>query len=215
MKAIIISFSILALFTCGCVEQSGMGQTNYAAMQEARQQSDRDLCTKIIKDFSDNTARINANLIQCELSGDPRGMVQAFNELDALNRDLFTRKNTPTMCKNEVEQMCNSAMENQIIILNTKISNINVFGKKPSHQESMLLVKTWMKYTLKDPDSAKIEIGAPYKSTCLPSGINQLLFCWSVPVDVNGKNSYGAYTGYKRYYFSIYNGKILDVIYKE
>ncbi len=76
------------------------------------------------------------------------------------------------------------------------------YGEYPTNYER--IVKEFMVECLKDPDSAQYKFKAPYKGyVCKPpiqgGGVDK--FGWLVDVQVNAKNSYGGYTGYKRYLF--------------
>ncbi len=53
--------------------------------------------------------------------------------------------------------------------------------------------------TLKDPYSAQVEIGRPSLGQC-QRGIYGTFHGWVVPVTVNAKNGFGAYTGYQTTY---------------
>lgn len=65
-------------------------------------------------------------------------------------------------------------------------------------------IHRWFRYKLKDYGSAKLEFGQPirgYGSESLLRGGGIAWAGYYVTVNVNGKNSWGAYTGFKPYYF--------------
>lgn len=68
-------------------------------------------------------------------------------------------------------------------------------------------IQALMETRLKDPDSAKYKFLAPRKSYTESTRH----FGYVVPVEVNAKNSYGGYTGYKPHYFAYYQGSFKDV----
>jgi len=62
-------------------------------------------------------------------------------------------------------------------------------------------VRNYLNKTLKDPYSIKdLNIGEPQFGHC-SMGIFGQYYGWRVPVEYNAKNSFGAYTGLKQYYF--------------
>ena len=59
------------------------------------------------------------------------------------------------------------------------------------------------KYLLKDPESARYEIGLPYRAYLkepLIRGGGLAWSGWAVDVGVNAKNSFGGYTGFHSYH---------------
>ncbi|MCX8650990.1 hypothetical protein J3U21_11655 [Gilliamella sp. B2776] len=60
------------------------------------------------------------------------------------------------------------------------------------------LIRNFFATSLKDPDSAKFVF---YKPVRAYSASTKTVF-WMVQVDVNAKNSYGGYTGYKPFIFA-------------
>ena len=65
-------------------------------------------------------------------------------------------------------------------------------GALPSNYQDQIMAK--LQAGLKDPESARISIGSPYLSSCR-RGVYGTFHGWAVPVTVNAKNSFGAYTG--------------------
>lgn len=68
--------------------------------------------------------------------------------------------------------------------------------KLPDNYKS--LIKNYFIRALKDPDSAKYIF---YKPVRAYTASTKIVF-WMVRVDVNAKNSYGGYTGYKPFIFA-------------
>ena len=66
--------------------------------------------------------------------------------------------------------------------------------------------------TLKDPMSAVVEFSEPVRDTRLTQSFNaqSLHSCWRVDVNVNAKNSFGAYIGFSKYQFWFYNNQLID-----
>jgi hypothetical protein len=66
--------------------------------------------------------------------------------------------------------------------------------------------------TLKDPMSAVVEFSEPVRDMRLLQPFNgaSLHACWRVDVNVNAKNSFGAYVGFSKYQFWFYNDKLID-----
>jgi hypothetical protein len=66
--------------------------------------------------------------------------------------------------------------------------------------------------TLKDPMSAVVEYSEPVRDMRLLQPFNgaSLHACWRVDVNVNAKNSFGAYAGFSKYQFWFYNNKLID-----
>ncbi len=73
------------------------------------------------------------------------------------------------------------------------------------------IAKVLVTYDLKDPDSAKYIVSNMYpgymKSSFLKDG--KVHYGYLLDVDVNAKNSYGGYTGYKRNRFLFRNGDLI------
>ncbi|EMI5436639.1 hypothetical protein JEP09_04835 [Proteus mirabilis] len=64
-----------------------------------------------------------------------------------------------------------------------------------------------IKYSLKDPDSAKFIFHEPRLAyTAASKNV-----AYVVPIDVNAKNSYGGYVGYKTMYYAYTNERYQDV----
>lgn len=67
----------------------------------------------------------------------------------------------------------------------------SAFGSPPRDPEAG--ARSYFDRILKDPVSARYQVGSPRKMECL---IDQKVWAgWAVDVLVNAKNSYGAYTG--------------------
>lgn len=83
------------------------------------------------------------------------------------------------------------------------------YGQYPANYES--IVKGYYEMAAKDPDSLKYkEIRAPKKSWVNDFGTHK--FGYMSCVTVNGKNSYGAYVGYKTDGILIRDGQIIHVV---
>ncbi|WP_328983306.1 hypothetical protein [Thiorhodovibrio winogradskyi] len=85
------------------------------------------------------------------------------------------------------------------------------FGKKPSNYRA--IIEKYQRPRLKDSDAAKFDWSnalGPKKgygwfveaAQCRGHG-------WAVCVSINGKNSYGAYTGYVPFFYLIKNGEVI------
>jgi|GEM_PF-1879585 len=86
------------------------------------------------------------------------------------------------------------------------------FGNKPDYSESEL--KRVMGATLKDEESARYRFGELQKAYCnngLLGGGKLVWSGWVLPVELNGKNSYGAYTGYTQHYARYEDNKLIDI----
>lgn len=91
-----------------------------------------------------------------------------------------------------------------------ELANVH-FGDCPaSYQDDIKKLKS---NTLKDPYSAVYTFGEPRKGVAQDGLLRggRKYFGWIVPVQLNAKNSFGAYTGNKQYYFFFYNRRIVDV----
>ena len=67
----------------------------------------------------------------------------------------------------------------------------------PDYEERAM---TALESNLKDPYSAKAEVGIPVSGAC-QIGLHGNFYGWRVPVTYNAKNSYGAYVGEKTVYY--------------
>lgn len=84
------------------------------------------------------------------------------------------------------------------------------YGAYPNDYQN--IVKSYMSQQLKDPDSAKyLNFREPKKYLKIVNVKNRVaILGYSTCVDINAKNSYGGYTGSKRYWFFIRDGNIVD-----
>jgi len=85
-------------------------------------------------------------------------------------------------------------------------------GIEPSEDEVKKLVNVYLEATLKDFESARIKNIKKEKGYRMLSSIangSAHEFGWFVTFEVNAKNSYGGYVGYKPYSIVIRNGKII------
>lgn len=76
-------------------------------------------------------------------------------------------------------------------------------------------VRAYFRDVLKDPSSAQYLISEPIKGYMQkpPLAGGGTLYGWLVNVSVNGKNSYGAYSGFQSYQFLFRGEQIVDVIF--
>ncbi len=74
------------------------------------------------------------------------------------------------------------------------------------------VVRATLHDVLKDPMSAVFEFSEPVRDMHLLQPFNgaSLHACWRVDVNVNSKNSFGAYEGFTKYQFWFYNNKLID-----
>ena len=85
------------------------------------------------------------------------------------------------------------------------------YGMEPVGDEIVklkLLVELAIKSRLKDPYSARFSFRQPYKGWIIDAGNCQVAYGYVFTVYVNAKNSYGGYTGDKRYDYIFLNGKM-------
>lgn len=87
------------------------------------------------------------------------------------------------------------------------------YGSPISQQEAEAKASAFLKQHLKDPDSAKIEWGTVQKGWMREAPIHggQLRFGYILTANINAKNSFGAYIGYKPYQFIFLNGSVVSV----
>jgi len=86
------------------------------------------------------------------------------------------------------------------------------YGVEPAKETYEPAIRGFMKYTLKDPDSAQYDFHKPYsgfisKPPLAGGGIDKV--GWFVPVNVNAKNSYGGYVGFTPYKFLFRDNKMI------
>lgn len=82
------------------------------------------------------------------------------------------------------------------------------FGPYPAGYQDQ--IQSYLDGRLKDPYSAQVEFGTPYKAGMYQGLLfgNGWDFGYAVKADVNAKNSYGGYTGSQPYYFFIRDGQL-------
>lgn len=71
------------------------------------------------------------------------------------------------------------------------------YGTMPTAYEQP--IKAQILGALKDPDSARIKLHQPRKAYRVTNWVEPTLYGYLVVAEVNAKNSYGGYTGYKDY----------------
>lgn len=92
------------------------------------------------------------------------------------------------------------------------------YGQEIGQEEAEKIIKSWFQKRLKDPYSAQYEFQKPYKGYVAQSpliGEKNTHYGYMCNVGVNGKNSYGGYTGMSAYKFLINNGYIVFVLEKD
>lgn len=84
-------------------------------------------------------------------------------------------------------------------------------GQPPANYKA--IVTKYLNKALKDPDTAKIKMGEilHWDAGALPDEVHggHVKPCWYVPVAVNGKNSFGGYSGWTGYFVWIQNGEVV------
>ncbi|MBK0003175.1 hypothetical protein [Erwinia sp. S38] len=84
------------------------------------------------------------------------------------------------------------------------------YGELPENYQQQ--VKNWWGTMLKDPYSAQYTFGKPskawFKDGILAESGGAMRFGWLIPITVNAKNSYGAYTGLEAHTVFYSHGKI-------
>lgn len=80
------------------------------------------------------------------------------------------------------------------------------YGTSVTQDRAEKLARKWFKYNLKDSESGRYDFGAVYKGWL--DVVLTRHFGYILPVDVNSKNSYGAYEGYQDYVFVFKDGYI-------
>lgn len=84
------------------------------------------------------------------------------------------------------------------------------YGTPISQENAQAQALEFLKRVLKDPDSAKIDWSpvSPGWWREAPAHGGSLKFGYILNGNINGKNSYGAYIGYKPYKFMFFNGTL-------
>ena len=88
------------------------------------------------------------------------------------------------------------------------------YGPIPTDDQIKRGIKSYLETKLKDPDSALTKnISQPEKGFLTLSSIaegSRYTYGWLVYFDVNAKNSYGGFVGYKKYSVVIRDGKVMN-----
>jgi hypothetical protein len=85
-------------------------------------------------------------------------------------------------------------------------------GPQPVEWESQ--IHRWLKSTLKDYESARVEfseMGLEKDYSNILNGMNVVSYGWKQVVRVNAKNSFGGYTGWNDYEFFFHQGRLAIV----
>ncbi len=72
------------------------------------------------------------------------------------------------------------------------------YGNYPKNEDQ--IIKNYMDRRLKDSDSAKYEFLNKPRAFYMGRG-NNVSYGYAVCIEINSKNSYGGYTGWKPYFF--------------
>ena len=90
------------------------------------------------------------------------------------------------------------------------------YGIEISQDQAQRIVQSYLNKYLKDPRFAQYEWGHFHKAWIRRAIINGggKVFGYRLDVNINAKNSFGGYTGFKQYMFMLYNGGI-KVVYAE
>ena len=88
------------------------------------------------------------------------------------------------------------------------------YGSPISQLEAERKAKVWLKGHLKDPNSAEIDWGVvePGWIRDAPIQGGGFVFGYRLDSQVNAKNSFGGYTGYKPYIFLFYYGEFKRIL---
>jgi hypothetical protein len=92
----------------------------------------------------------------------------------------------------------------------SQVASIGYGGPLPANYKA--IVQDYLNRTLKDPFSVVMDFKyAPVQTWIRTAPIqgSQLILGWKVVALVNGKNSFGGYTGFKPYLFMIRDGAIV------
>ncbi|MCZ7625983.1 MAG: hypothetical protein C3F12_11435 [Candidatus Methylomirabilota bacterium] len=82
------------------------------------------------------------------------------------------------------------------------------YGSYPSDYEQ--IIKGYMQFVLKDPESARFQFLNTPKSGWRSFG--EIKFGYVVCAHINAKNSYGGYVGNRMSYFMLKNGRVIDAV---
>lgn len=82
------------------------------------------------------------------------------------------------------------------------------YGDSISRVQAKRLIKSYNEDYLKDPYSAKYRFGRLYKGY-LFTLFDGRKFGYVIDIDMNAKNSYGAYVGYKRWRYLLRNKAVV------
>jgi hypothetical protein len=85
------------------------------------------------------------------------------------------------------------------------------YGQPVSQAVAEVFAEAFLKRTLKDPESARIEWGTLAPSWVKPGWMqpSETMYGYLLPASVNAKNSYGGYTGARQYQFMFRNGELV------
>lgn len=87
------------------------------------------------------------------------------------------------------------------------------YGRPIAEQSAQAIASAWAKGVLKDPGSARFAWGKFYKGGRTPSVFEKggTIFGYILEGRVNARNSFGGYTGYRRWVFIFHNGYVVAV----
>lgn len=90
------------------------------------------------------------------------------------------------------------------------ISALPAEGDKPKDQFVECVVTSFMKYHLKDAESARYDYGSVALGTFKGDTERHGTPGWIADVAINGKNSYGGYVGFTPYKFIFRSGYLIE-----
>lgn len=91
------------------------------------------------------------------------------------------------------------------------IAKLPPAGPEPTMEQAQASAQDWLNKSLKDPYSAVYDWGSIEKGTFRGAFERWGTPGWIFTVGVNGKNSYGGYTGMKPYKFIFRSGYLVEV----
>ena len=80
------------------------------------------------------------------------------------------------------------------------------YGSSISQEKAKLIAQEYIEERLRDPNSAQYKWGE-IKKTWISYDMEPF-FCYVLEIEVNAKNGFGGYGGFKPYKFAYHNGKL-------
>lgn len=135
-----------------------------------------------------------------------RGICANKDALAFINRDAvtvritFTHSGQPPVVVSEITSASCAKEASTGSDVSRMIEGIS-FAPKPTAEQAMVMIQAYIQTHFKDPDSAILKCGDVGEAAWIKPVLERRRYGYFISCEINGKNSYGGYTGYETFVF--------------